>query len=317
VGAYAALILDAGQAGEQERALALFAEEAGAPAPDRCVLGVELDTERVLVVARGASGELVGRFDASRRTRDFEVTALVPAPVLAALEPCPRVDVYARYPLHGRAELLPPRFAWSYSRGTQPPPPAASGLSRHLVVSDVEAPASLDLPRLLPWRPAREDDGREHLAGAAATPSRVLAAMARADEIDIHAHGLVNLGMSEASLIVLSPEAEGRYALTAAEVQRQRLERAPVVVLAACRAALTSPSWHEPWSLPTAFLKAGARAVIASPIDIPDAQAGPFFEAVRTRIRAGEPPAVAVRNERLAALEKEPTSWTRTVLVFE
>lgn len=314
---YAALMFDAGLAGEYAPALALFAEEAEAPAPERCVLGVQLDTERTLVVARGATGETLGAFDASRRTTDFDVTRLVPAPVLAALEACPRVHVYARYPLHGRAELLPPRFAWSYHRGAEPAPPPPSGVRRHLVVSDVEAPAALDLPRLRPWQPAREDDGREHLAGASATPSRVLAAMARADEVDIHAHGLVNLGMSEASLIVLSPEADGRYALTAADVQRQRLERAPVVVLAACRAAQTAPSWHEPWSLPTAFLQAGARAVIASPIDIPDAQAGPFFEAVRARIRSGEPPVVAVRNERLTAMEKEPSSWTRTVLVFE
>jgi hypothetical protein len=314
---YAALMFDAGRAGAYAEALDLFAEEAGAPAPTRCVLGLHLEVEQLLVVARGAAGEVVGTYDASRQSTRFDVTRLVPAPVLAALEPCPSVHVYARYPLHGRTELLPPRFAWSYRLGPQPPPPAASGRPRHLVVSDVEAPAALDLPRLRPWLPARGDDGREHLSGAAATPSRVLAAMARADEIDIHAHGLVNLGMSEASLVVLSPEADGRYALTAAEVRRQRLERAPVVLLGACRAAQTAPSWHEPWSLPTAFLEAGARAVIASPIDIPDAQAGPFFEAVRARIRAGEAPAVAVRNERLAALEHEPESWTRTVLVFD
>jgi hypothetical protein len=314
---YAALMFDRGRAGEHAEALALFAEEAGAPAPTRCVLGVQLEVEQLLVVARGAAGEVVGAHDASRRTPGFDVTRLVPGPVLAALEPCPVVHVYARYPLHGRAELLPPRLAWSYRLGPESPAPAVTGPPRHLVVSDVEAPAALDLPRLRPWQPARGDDGREHLAGAAATPSRVLAAMAHADEIDIQAHGLVNLGMSEASLVVLSPETDGRYALTAAEVRRQRLERAPVVLLGACRAAQTAPSWHEPWSLPTAFLEAGARAVIASPIDIPDAEAGPFFEAVRARIRAGAPPAVAVRDERLAALEREPASWTRTVLVFE
>lgn len=314
---YAVLILDAGQAGEYARALALFAEEAGAPAPSHCVLGVELDAEQLLVVARGAAGETVGAFDASRRTPGFDVARLVSPSVLAALETCPHVSVYARYPLHGRAELLPARFAWSYSRGAGPVAPAPSGLHRHLVVSDVEAPAVLGLPRLLPWQPARGDDGREHLSGAAATPSRVLAAMARADEIDIHAHGMVNPGVSEASLVVLSPEADGRYALTAAEVRRQRLERAPVVILAACRAAQTAPSAHEPWSLPTAFLEAGARAVIASPIDIPDAQAGAFFEAVRARIRSGASPTEAVRDERLTALEKDPSSWTRTVLVFE
>jgi hypothetical protein len=89
------------------------------------------------------------------------------------------------------------------------------------------------------------------------------------------------------------------------------------VLLASCRAAQTVPYLHEPWSLPTSFLDAGARAVIASPTDIPDAEAGPFFEAVRARIRAGEPPAIAVRNERAAYLNRDPQSWVRTVVVFE
>jgi hypothetical protein len=314
---YSMLILDAGKAGEYAAALDLFTEQVHAPAPARCVLGVELAFERTLVAARGAGGEVVGAYDADRRTLDFDVEKLVPEPVLAALRPCEQVQVFASYPLHGRAGLLPPSIAWSYRWGPEHPAPAAAGTPRRLVVSDVDAPASLGLPRLSPWAPAPEAPASTVLSGAQATPSRVLAEMVDADEIDIHAHGLVNLGVSDASLIVLSPQPDGRYALTAGEVRRQRLKRAPVVLLASCRAAQTVPYLHEPWSLPTSFLDAGARAVIASPTDIPDAEAGRFFEAVRARLRAGEPPAVAVRNERMSSLAREPQSWVRTVVIFE
>ncbi len=314
---YSMLILDAGKAGEYAPALELFSEEAHAPAPSRCMLGVELAFERTLVVARGAQGEVVGAYDASRRTLDFDVEKLVPEPVLAVLRACEQVQVFARYPLHGRAGLLPPSVAWSYRWGPERQAPAAVGAPRQLVISDVEAPASLGLPRLSPWVPAPGAAARTVLSGAEATPSRVLAEMVDADEIDIHAHGLVNLGLSDASLIVLSPQPDGRYALTAGEVRREHLKRSPVVLLASCRAAQTVPYLHEPWSLPTAFLDAGARAVIASPTDIPDAEAGPFFEAVRARIRAGEPPAIAVRNERAAYLSRDSHSWVQTVVVFE
>ncbi|WPB79968.1 CHAT domain-containing protein [Archangium violaceum] len=314
---YSALILDAGQAGGYAEALALFAEEAQGPAPEHCTLGVELSEGRTLVVARGADGQPVGAYEASRRASELDVGRLVPEPVLAALRPCASVSVYARYPLHGREGLLPADFAWSYRRGLLHAAPPPTGTPRSLVVSDVAAPAALALPRLAAWTMAQQTPGRVDLIGAEATPSRVLAEMARSDEIDLHAHGLVNLGLSDASLVVLAPEADGHYALTAGDVRRHRLERAPVVLLASCRAARTAPYYHEPWSLPVAFLEAGARAVIASPADIPDDEAGPFFDAVRARIRAGESPAVAVRNERLRLLSSDPQSWARTVVIFE
>lgn len=311
---YSQLLLDAGKAGEYAAALALFTEEAHAPAPSRCVLGVELSFERTLVAARGATGEAVGAYDADRRTLDFDMEKRLPEPVLAALRPCEQVQVFARSPLQGLAGLLPPSIAWSYRWGPERSAPAAAGTPRRLVVIDVQAPASLGLPRLSPWTAAPDGPVSTVLSGAAATPSRVMAEMVDADEMDIHAHGLVSLGVPEASLLVLSPQADGQYALTASEVRRQHLKRAPVVLLASRRAA---QSFLESWSLPTSFLDAGARAVIASPTDIPGAEAGPFFEAVRARLRAGEPPAVAVRNERMAFLAKDPQSWVRTVVLFE
>jgi hypothetical protein len=180
------------------------------------------------------------------------------------------------------------------------------------VVSGIEPPADLGLPRLGPWSGGEPPD--VSLAGAAATPSRVLAELAKATTIELHAHGLPNLADADASFVVLSSDVDGRYALTAGDVREVRLAGAPLVILAACHAARTAPHLHEPWSLPVAFLDAGARSVVASSTTIPDAEAGPFFEGVRRRISAGESPAAAVRHER----ETRPyQKWMSGVMVFE
>lgn len=315
---YSSLILDAGKAKDWAGALALFAEESGAAVPQRCELAVEVHDERTLVAARGPAGELLGHQAGDRRAADFDVAKLVPQDVVSALKPCEHVRVLARFPVHGQAGLLPPDVAWSYHTGAERAAPAVAA-ARPLVVHDVEAPASLNLPRLRSWELAggAPSPRRVELTGVAATPSRLLAELADATEVEIHAHGLVNLGVSDASLLVLAPEQDGRYALTAGEVRRQKLKGAPVVVLGACRAATTAPYLHAPWSLPVAFTEAGARAVIASPIDIPDAEAGPFFERVMERIRSGTPAAVALRDERLRVLSAQPESWVKTVIVFE
>ncbi|WP_164017745.1 CHAT domain-containing protein [Pyxidicoccus trucidator] len=314
---YSSLILDAGRARDWAGALSLFAEESGAGTPERCELGVEVHDERTLVVARGPGGDLLGHYDASRRSPDFDVKKLVPEAMVGALKPCEHVRVFARYAVHGQAGLLPPELAWSYHTGAKRMAPAVTA-PRPLVVHDVEAPASLNLPRLRGWELSGAASARRvELTGAAATPSRLLAELVDATEVEIHAHGLVNLGVSDASLLVMAPETDGRYALTAGEVRRQKLKGAPVVVLGACRAARTAPYLHAPWSLPIAFAEAGARAVLASPIDIPDAEAGPFFERVMERIRAGAPAAIALRDERMRALAARPDSWVKTVVVFE
>jgi CHAT domain-containing protein len=141
--------------------------------------------------------------------------------------------------------------------------------------------------------------------------------MARATEIETHVHGLINLAVSDASFLVLAPEPGGRYALTADEVGARRLQGAPLVILAACRAAHTAPTLHEPFSLPVSFIQAGARTVLAATVDVPDTEAGTFFDAVRERIRSGQPAARALRDVRMQWLQRNPSSWVRSVLVFD
>jgi hypothetical protein len=114
--------------------------------------------------------------------------------------------------------------------------------------------------------------------------------MATAAYVELHVHGLVDLGRAEASFLALSPEPDGRFALTAADLRRARLAAAPVVVLAACRAAAATPLVNRRWSLPDAFLAAGARTVIAAAVPIPDDQAAAFFASLRARLAAGATP---------------------------
>ncbi len=314
---YSSLLMDAGRAGDFDGALALFAEEQGLPVPARCLLAVAVDDERTLLVARGPGGEVRGHYATDRKEPFQDAAGLVPEASREVLRPCERVLVLARPPVHGHARLLPPELAWSYHVGRKAPALPSPTAARHLVVADVEPPAALRLPRLNTWAPRDEDARRVVLAGPAATPSRVLTEMVEATEIEFHTHGLIDPEVSNASLVVLSPEADGRYALTVREVRGQELRGAPVVILAACRAAHTAPFLHEPFSLPVAFAEAGARAVFAATVDLPDAEAGPFFDAVRSRIRAGEAPAVALRDERLVWLRRPGSDWVRHVLLFE
>ncbi|GEN08276.1 Putative zinc-finger [Myxococcus fulvus] len=318
--AYGVLVSDAGRAGAQEQVLELMGQALRVPVPERCVLAVAVDHERTVAAVRDSQGALVGTYD-DHRTAPLHASAdgLVPARLVAALRGCAHVDVLALPPVHGLPGLLPADLAWSYRVGRSGVAPEARGQAgHHLVVTGVEAPRSLALEKLLPLEAPRVPDPlRVELRGAAATPSRVLREMAQAREIELHTHGLFSPELSDASLLILAPEEDGRYALAATQVREQPLHGAPLVLLAACGAARAAPFLHESVSLPVAFIEAGARTVLASTGDIPDT-AGRFFESVRERIRAGAPASQALRDERLAWLSREPSAtWPALVLLFE
>lgn len=320
--AHHSLAVSAGKAGAFSEALAWVARQLQVSVPERCVLAAAVDSERTVVVVRGPGGEESGAYDASRREPLGEdLTGLVPPELVTRLQGCEQVEVLAPAPLDSRADLLPQELAWSYrlsATAPEPPPSRPPRPPLQLIVANVEAPSSLRLPRLPPWAPSVAAPGRrEELVGAQATPARVLEAMKQATEIEIHAHGLINRSISESALIALTPGPEGRYALTAEEILHERLEGAPVVVLAACGAARLAPFIHQNASLPRAFISSGAKVVLAATADIPDS-AGRFFEGVLARIRAGAKPAVALRDERLRLRRAEPDArWIESVLLFE
>jgi CHAT domain-containing protein len=84
------------------------------------------------------------------------------------------------------------------------------------------------------------------------------------------------------------------------------------VVLAACRAAAAAPFLRGRFSLPDAFLAAGARAVVAADVEIPDADAHRVFDELHRRLDAGEPIAHA-----LAAIRAADATWVRHLVLFE
>jgi hypothetical protein len=313
---YSVLVVAAAHRGDGDAALRLLGREQELTVPDRCVLGLAIEDHQRAVVARDAAGKTLVHFDAERTTPAIDPASLVPPDIAAALAACPVVDAIARPPVHGMARLLGDAIAWRYL-ARRDRPAAPSGASppvsvRSLVIGDVEPPPGLELPRLATW-----STSGELLSGAAATPSRVLSAIGTAGEVTIHAHGLVDVALPEASFLALSPDPDGRFALTTADVRKAHFAASPLIVLAACRSASAAPVWHQTWSLPAAFVLAGARAVIASAAPIPDGDAPAFFDAVRDQVRTGTSVAVALRDVRRQWLGDRRADWVRDVIVFE
>jgi hypothetical protein len=315
---YVALELDAARSGRFDEALALLGKEERAPIGP-CTLGVGADDQSSFTVLSGNGGAILGSYDAKQTVPLNRFQPTLTAAQLEAVRGCKEVSVLARPPLQGRTGILPPEIAWSYGgRLSEKAAPAAR--AKRMIVSDAEPPMSLGLPRLGGWSagamPAASGETVE-LRGPLATPSRVLAEMANATEIEVNAHGLVDLAFSDASLIALSPDADGAWALSAVAVRNHPLSGRPLVLLGACRAAVGAPLLYAPWSLPAAFLEAGARAVLASRDDIPDSQVRPFFDAVLAGIRAGQSERLALRDARLAFRTKPGGAWVDSVLLFE
>lgn len=325
--AYTALILDAGKRGDASGALRLFEEEAerttGASGlPAHCLLAVVADGERVLAVVRDAAGgPPVAVYNGDRRQPlPSNLSRLVPRDVLDRLSGCAQVAVLARAPVYGRPGLIPPDMAWSY-RGVGPSQESLSAgePGRHLVVHGVTlSPARASLGPPVRWNvPHVQGEHLDQLTGQDATPSEVLRQMEDASDITVIAHALPRPESDEAYL-VLSPEADGDDALRASQVQRARLHGHPLVVLVSCEGARPARVLHEARSLPAAFLRAGARAVLAASSEVPEQDAPTFFEEVRARIHAGVPPAEALRATRAAWVSQgRGAPWIDGVLLFE
>ena len=301
---YSVMATSEGKRNDGTTALKTLAGELGVTVPATCAVGIAAEGRDVVAITRDKVGAIAVHVSPRASTAAVPPTDLAPS-----LAGCDHVDVIARPPFHGVARLLPDDIAWSYLSARKRPVGPAS--DRRLVVSDVEPPASLELPRLAAWTTPTTDA----LAGPNATPTRVLAALGDVGEVTIHAHGLVD--QLDASFLALSPDATGHYALTTRDVRAATFTTSPLVILAACRASHAAPVLHQPWSLPTAFVFAGARAVVASTSPIPDADAGTFFDDFTRRVRAGQPAAIALRDSRIAWLHQGRGDWVRDLIVFD
>ncbi len=303
--ATAALISDGGARGDWPAVFADAAAEAGVAVPDRCAVVVSTDDARVVTAVRDASGAHHGE------ARELAIAAqaaaaLVSPALLARLSACPQIAVLARAPLHGRASLLPPQLPWFFVAVGGPSPADPPPAPQMVVVSD---PASPSAPRLTPVHV----EGATNLTGAAAQPSAVLAALRTATYAELHVHGVADLEAADGSYLLLAPDAAGRDHLTARQVAATRLIGAPVIVLAACRAADVASHLRARWSLPDAFIAAGARAVIAADTDLPDQQAAALFAELRRRVSTGAHPAAVLAELRGRA---EWAAWAGHLMLF-
>jgi tetratricopeptide (TPR) repeat protein len=327
--AFSTLIMGAARRGDHQGALELLARALRVTVPSACVVGAWGRSTHRVYIARGPRPPTVGAYRGDvvapafspHPTADDGEPPLPPA-IQRAVEGCARVDVLATRPILGRARLLPDHLAWGYLRGrggSGSPAAADGGSFRRLVVDGVDVPESLGLPRLQhhPPAPALAGQVLDTLRGAEATPDQLLERLPAADVVELHVHGIFDPSISDAPVLVLSPDPSGRTLLSARDVEKLRLQRRPVVILGACDVAQSARYWSFQHSLPESFLRAGARWVLASPAPVDDSEAGPFFESVWKRTADGVDVALALRDERQSARWRSAGSdWFRQVVAF-
>ncbi|HEY8211328.1 MAG TPA: hypothetical protein VIG99_27780, partial [Myxococcaceae bacterium] len=317
--AVTALVRDAGRRNAWDEVLRRAAVGRRFPEPPRCVLAVDSNDEIQVIAGRDRDGRAFGEYrddvkDHFELLKSFR--GVVPESMVARLRPCETIDVLALPPAAGRKELLPPELAWSYRM--RAPAMVPPGPRKRLIVTGVQPPEGLGLPRLANWElPQGVNGSTQVISGREAQPDRVVEAMRDASEIVFNTHALASSTFSP-SYLVLSPDPLGRFELYDSVVRKVKLTRAPIVFLGACNAAETVPGSHEPLSLPESFIAAGARAVLAPAAkEVPDVYVGRFFEEVAQRINGGTPPSVATRDLRVKWGSQPQGEWTRDVLVFE
>ena len=311
--AYLALVAEAGARSAHDDVLDLLAELQRLPSGQDCTLAVALDFPRLIVAARAHGSQRTGVFQEVGPA--FEYRDAVPRSVQRFLAACPVLRVLATPPIRGTARLLPDEMAWFYV-SSEGAPPARTLPARRLVVSGVDAPDDLGLPRLSTAPASADETPTTHLTGGAATAERVLQELPAHDEIQLHVHGIVDRKLSDAAALVLAPGAQGTAFLTVEQITKTRLPRRPLVVLGACLGGRAPRYGPLSWSLPWAFIRAGAGVVLASPEPVEDLEAHTFFSWVVDRIRRGTAPAVAVRDARLGGATGRPGEWAAQVVVF-
>lgn len=313
------LILNDGAQGHYEQALRGLSKSLDAEVPKICSVGIARDDRLELVITQDAAGQLQGHFrrDAPNATQN---TLTIPPQWIAALQPCARVDVLALPPDYGRASILPANIAWAYRLGAQQTRVDVKG-GHPVAVTQVQPPVSAGLTLLAGTTLGVEEHDAVILRGAQATPRQFLSALPQASEIVIDAHGLREAGGLDSARLALSAEPGGTadsYLLTADQVSQVQLRYQPAVYLATCHGAMGAPYLHTQSSLLAAFRRAGARAVIASTEQIPDAEGSALFRRLRERVQAGQQPAIALRDERMRVRSQGAAAqWVDSLIATE
>ncbi|MEZ4359320.1 MAG: CHAT domain-containing protein [Kofleriaceae bacterium] len=308
VAAETTVIVGAGRRQRWAQALAVAADAHGAAKPERCALALASDDFQLTAVAVSARGELLGDYQA-----DVGAAHRWSAPPAfhAALEGCPAVSVLTFPPWFSADPPLRAALPWSFAMGAAAPPSTAP--PRVVIVSNPTPPREL---RLAPLAPLAAPTGDALvLSGATATVRRLAAEARDATLLELHAH-TTKIASSDAPAIALSASPTG-WSLTAEEVARWDLTGRPVVLLADCAGAQPARYDHVAWGLPAAFRRAGARAVVAALVDVPDEEGGAFFAELRQRLLRDPDVARVVADLRAEKIQRDPTSWVQHVVVFQ
>ncbi len=197
--------------------------------------------------------------------------------------------------------------------------PRAAGSKPSILLIGDPQPAVEEYPRL-PYAGeemagiAREVHRAQVFEGAQATPAVYREAHPENFTwIHFAAHASVNRDNPLDSALILSPGAGG-YTLSAREVMQVPL-RASLVTLSACRSAgAKTYSGEGLVGLSWAFLRAGARSVVAGLWDVTDASTAELMSDFYSRMVSGESPAQALRDAKLRMIHstgayRKPFYW--------
>ncbi|MFF9264104.1 CHAT domain-containing protein [Streptomyces longwoodensis] len=162
--------------------------------------------------------------------------------------------------------------------------------------------------------------GRVRRAAGRGEPSEVLAALpghggAGASVLHLACHARPSGGSPLDACLLLAPPAgsspgDGAGRLPVREILRQARGRPPgapggLVVLDACVSDHTTGDFDEALTLSTAFLAAGATAVVGSRWEVPDGLTGLMMFVFHDRLRAGATPVRALRETQLWLLDPD------------
>ncbi|HKO58243.1 MAG TPA: CHAT domain-containing protein [Thermoanaerobaculia bacterium] len=169
-------------------------------------------------------------------------------------------------------------------------------------------------------RVGRYFSGARELQSAKATPAAYGRSKPGAfDVIHFAAHAAANRLQPLQSAVILGCDRDGNYKLTGRDIIKHPLN-AQLVTISSCRGAGNRTYTGEGLvGLAWAFLRAGARQVIAALWEVDDNTTPELMDAMYARIRAGVDPATALRQAKLAAIARgdahsKPRYWAPFVL---
>jgi CHAT domain-containing protein len=165
--------------------------------------------------------------------------------------------------------------------------------------------------------------GERALIGEEIGPDQFLARSGRAAVVHFAGHASVSDGQPAASALIFeSPRNGSPIALRASTIAGAHLPSRPFVVLAGCstgRGPLRANEGVD--SLAAAFLRAGARGILATLWDIDDSPSARLFRIFHGQLRRGARATDALRQAQLSLLEsndpdvRRPKAWAGFVLI--